>query len=76
MVTKTIDVHEAQSDFKELLALIQEGTEIILTEDDKPLARITPLGRKKRLVGLHVGSIWTSDDFDAPLPDEFWLGDE
>jgi len=27
-----------------------------------------------RVLGLHPGSIWTSDDFNAPLPDEFWLG--
>lgn len=23
--------------------------------------------------GLHQGQIWMSDDFDAPLPDSFWL---
>jgi hypothetical protein len=21
---------------------------------------------------LHAGAAWTSDDFDAPLPDDFW----
>ena len=26
-----------------------------------------------RILGLHAGAIWTSDDFDEPLPDEFWL---
>jgi hypothetical protein len=29
---------------------------------------------KKRTVGEYVGKIHISDDFDAPLPDEFWLG--
>ncbi|MBI1280878.1 MAG: DUF2281 domain-containing protein [Anaerolineaceae bacterium] len=29
---------------------------------------------KPRILGLHPGAIWTSDDFDDPLPDEFWLG--
>ena len=28
----------------------------------------------KRIPGLHPGSIWMSEDFDAPLPDEFWVG--
>jgi len=23
---------------------------------------------------LHSGMAWISDDFDEPLPDEFWLG--
>lgn len=26
--------------------------------------------------GLHHGLVWMSDDFDAPLPDSFWLGDD
>jgi len=28
---------------------------------------------KKRIAGLNRGEILESDDFDAPLPDEFWL---
>lgn len=27
-----------------------------------------------RILGLHAGKLWMSDDFDAELPDEFWLG--
>lgn len=30
----------------------------------------------ERVPGLHAGTTWMSDDFDAPLPDKFWLGDE
>ena len=29
-----------------------------------------------RMPGLHRGSYWIADDFDAPLPDSFWLGEE
>ena len=29
----------------------------------------------QRIPGLHQGEIWISDDFNDPLPDEFWLGD-
>ncbi len=29
-----------------------------------------------RTAGLHQGEIWMSDDFNEPLPDEFWLGEE
>ncbi len=28
-----------------------------------------------RIVGLHHGEIWMSEDFNDSLPDEFWLGD-
>jgi hypothetical protein len=30
----------------------------------------------ERKPGLHPGAFVISDDFDAPLPDSFWLGEE
>jgi hypothetical protein len=27
-----------------------------------------------RVLGLYEGQGWMSEDFDQPLPDEFWLG--
>lgn len=32
--------------------------------------------KKACVLGLHAGSIQMSDDFDEPLPGEFWLGDK
>lgn len=29
-----------------------------------------------RIADLHAGQTWVSEDFDAPLPDSFWLGEE
>ena len=29
----------------------------------------------KRVLGLGMGDIWISDDFDEPLPEEFWFGE-
>lgn len=29
-----------------------------------------------RVFDLHAGGCWMSDDFDAPLPDAFWLAEE
>ena len=76
MQTKTVDVHEAQTHLIELLALVTAGTEIILTEGRTPLARIVPMPEATlpRVAGLHPGAIWTSEDFDEPLPEEFWTG--
>ncbi len=33
---------------------------------------------RPRVLGLfeNIGETWTSDDFDAELPDSFWLGDD
>jgi prevent-host-death family protein len=76
MPTKSIDVNEAAITLPDLLTLVAEGTEIILTRDNTPLARIVSAetNRQPRIPGLHPGAIRTSDDFDQPLPEEFWLG--
>lgn len=73
MLTKYIDVKEAQARLRELLAQTTAGVEWILTDGTTPVARLVPVSA--RVAGLHEGAIRTSPDFDAPLPDEFWTGD-
>lgn len=68
MTTKTIDIHEAQSQLQALLPLVTAGGEIIITEDNTPVARLVPvqgLGTIRK-AGLHAGIAWMSADFDAP----------
>ncbi|NOT55192.1 MAG: toxin-antitoxin (TA) system antitoxin [Deltaproteobacteria bacterium] len=74
MLTKTVDVQETQASLQDLLSLVREGNEIVLTEGATPLARMVPivLSPAQRVAGLHAGAIWTSEDFDTPLPEEFW----
>ena len=84
MLTKTVDVQEAQTRLTELLTLVLSGTEVIFMEGSTPIARLVPVAESatprtacpehSRRAGLHVGAIWTSDDFDQPLPEEFWTG--
>jgi antitoxin (DNA-binding transcriptional repressor) of toxin-antitoxin stability system len=41
------------------------------------VARLVPVvahSKKEGVAGLNRGTISTSEDFDEPLPDEFWLG--
>lgn len=75
MTTKTVDIHEAQTHLTELLSSVTAGTEIILTEDNTPIARLVRIASNipSRVAGLHVGVAWTSVDFDEPLPDDFWV---
>ena len=77
MQTKTVDVREAQADFVALISLVTAGTEVVLTEGNTPVARIIPMtgATALRIAGLHAGAIWTSEDFDEPLPEKFWTGE-
>jgi len=75
MLTKTIEVNESQTRLAELLSVVLGGTEIILTQDQIPVVRLTPIAAPPaapRTAGLHKGAIWASDDFAEPLPEEFW----
>ncbi len=70
MQTETVDVNDAQAHFKDLLRRVVGGVHVVLSENEKPIAHLLPSG--DRVAGLHSGAIWTSSDFDAPLPEEFW----
>lgn len=76
MTVKTIDIHAGQPSLETLLRLVRAGDEVLLTDGETPLARLIPVVRSgpSRVPGLNRGAFWTSDDFDAPLPDEFWTG--
>src|SRR5262249_35372009 len=76
MTTKTVEVHEAQQHLVELVAQVAAGTETIITHRQTPRACLVPVAAaaSRRVPGLHAGSMTTSSDFDAPLPDDFWIG--
>ena len=76
MATKIVDIHDTEITIAEWLRLVQEGDELVITDDDHPLARLMPVDAPphRRVAGLNRGQIWTSEDFDEPLPDEFWMG--
>ncbi len=90
-MTYTMSLNDALSQLHKLRSLTMAGKEIIIVENNQPIAKLVPLAApaaapgadvsrnestKKRIFGLHRGQLWVSDDFDDPLPDEFWLGEE
>ena len=78
MATQTINIEKVEKQLAELLEIVAQDGEIVIAQNGKPLARLEPVPKvkKKRIAGLNRGTIWTSEDFDAPLPDDFWLGKE
>jgi hypothetical protein len=55
------DLRQQVFDFADFLARRQDKTEVV---------------KRKRIRDLNRGAVlWISDDFDDPLPDEFWFSD-
>ncbi len=73
-MTMKIDVNESDCTVKNLLSRIHDGSEIVFVENGNPVARLTQI--TPRIPGLNRGSAFVTDDFDAELPDEFWLGEK
>ena len=82
-----VTIEDAQVRFTELLTRVQNGEEIVIAREGKPVARLSAIVQSgdgnghaenfpPRIAGLGRGEIKVSDDFDDPLPDSFWLGEE
>ena len=76
MASTLVDIDEAKKRLTELVSLAVQGEEVTITEENKPIARLVGVSNLTglRVAGLNRGEIWVSDDFDVPLPDEFWTG--
>lgn len=77
MAIRTVNIHQAKTHLSELIAAVAAGEEVIIAKANRPVARLVALEkpRARRVFGLHPGNVlYISDDFNAPLPDTFWLG--
>jgi antitoxin (DNA-binding transcriptional repressor) of toxin-antitoxin stability system len=73
MSQKTFEITQLSDKLIDLLSDLQIGTEVLLTRQGVPLAKVMPLSTKQPVtpkVGLNDGAMVMSDDFDEPLPDE------
>jgi hypothetical protein len=79
MTIKTIDLEQTDTDLDSVLALLDSDVEVILTRGDQLLARVTTaigsVGTSPHVANLGAGTVWMSEDFDAPLSDDFWTGE-
>ena len=76
-MSTTLTVEEAQKQLSQLLELARAGHEVIIQGPQEGKTRLVPLADSSpgpRVLGLHAGGWTMADDFDAPLPDSFWLG--
>ena len=66
----TVTIQEAQAQLAELIHQLILDQELVITEDNEPVAklvRIPPRTREPRQAGSAKGKIWISPDFDEPL---------
>jgi len=66
--------------FDDLLKIIDQLTDeqkrVLQQRMNAPSEAAPPKPLQKRVAGLGEGTVWMSEDFDDPLPDEFWLGED
>jgi antitoxin (DNA-binding transcriptional repressor) of toxin-antitoxin stability system len=76
-MVKTGDVSDRDANLAELVALATSGTQDIVTRLGNAVARLVPVDAtlKPRVPDLHPGALKPADDFDALLPDDFWVGE-
>jgi prevent-host-death family protein len=77
MTSVTID--EAKTQLATLIEQVERGEEVIITRDEKPVARLVPYvqERPKRGFGSMRGKALLDESFWDPLPDEelkLWEG--
>lgn len=69
----TVTLEDAQARLGELIARLQPGEEIVITDAARPVARIVgepkPAPQPRRLGTLKGTVLYAAPDFDAPLDD-------
>jgi hypothetical protein len=74
-VTTTVDISTLQG-IRDLLVLLEMDAEVILTEMSVPIAKLVGMNQPQipqrgRVPDMHP-DVWVSDDFDDPMPEEYW----
>jgi prevent-host-death family protein len=70
----TITIEEARANLDDLIHRLQPGEEVVITENDRPVAKLVatprePPKRVPRLGGQRGSVLYIAPDFDEPLED-------
>ena len=68
-MTATVNTHEAKTQLSKLLHRVEQGEEIIIARDGKPVARLIPERTHWREVrfGTARGLVTYAEDWNAPM---------
>jgi len=70
---ETINIHEAKTNLSKLLARVELGEEIVISNRGLPVAKLVPFrNSSSRLasLGSHQGRFVVPEDFNDPLPED------
>lgn len=79
-----VNIHYAKTHLSKLIEQAENGEEVIVARNGKPVVTLKPVPQKKlkkrSILGAGIGKIWISDDFNSPetnkeIEDLFYNGD-
>jgi prevent-host-death family protein len=69
----SVTIEEARNNLSELIHRLTPGEEVVITENDQPVARLVPpppiQPKKSRQFGTLKGTVLSMEHFDDPLED-------
>jgi prevent-host-death family protein len=68
-MSEAVNIHEAKTQLSKLIERAEAGRETVIARAGKPVAKLVPLARARKL-GALKGQIKVPEDFDALLPAE------
>ncbi len=73
-----VNIYDAKTHLSKLVDQAAAGVDVIVSRNNKPIARITQLEQAKRRIvfGVLQGQVQVATDFDAPLPNDVLAGFE
>ncbi len=71
-MAKTVNIHEAKTNFSRLLAKVAAGEDVVIAKAGKPVAKLVAYSESagQRVPGTAADLIEINDNFDEPLPPE------
>lgn len=67
-----VSIHEAKTQLSKLIQAALRGEEVVISNRNKPVARLTAIresGAVRRLGWGGAAGFWMAEDFDEPLED-------
>ena len=66
-------MHEAKTHLSRLLRQVEAGEEVTIVRDGSPVARLVAVTPPRSAwVGMDQGKFTVPEDFNDPMPDEFY----